>query len=122
MFSGAPGGGWSFGDGGLVQIILLAVAGLFVSENSGLRVNTLMAGVSISGAVVALSSQALLQDLFAFFAILMDVPFVVGDKIRVGASELGTVRCGGVVWPPGWRKLEVYMCPGGKRAPRGTPF
>jgi len=79
-----------------VKIILLAVAGLFVSENSGLRVNTLMAGVSISGAVVALSSQALLQDLFAFFAILMDVPFVVGDKIRVGASELGTVESVGL--------------------------
>ncbi|MCX7765301.1 MAG: mechanosensitive ion channel family protein, partial [Candidatus Sumerlaeia bacterium] len=48
-------------------------------------------GLGIGGVAVALAAQAILGDLFSYFAILFDRPFEVGDFIIIGDLS-GTVE------------------------------
>lgn len=51
----------------------------------------MIAGLGIGGVAVALAAQAILGDLFSYFAILFDRPFEVGDFIILG-DFLGTIE------------------------------
>lgn len=66
-------------------------AGVFVLENLGINISTVVAGLGIGGVAVALASQHILGDLFSSFVILMDKPFRVGDSIHV-EDMTGTVE------------------------------
>ncbi len=56
---------------------------LLVLDNLGVQVTALVAGLGISGIAIALAAQAVLSDLFASFAIIVDKPFKEGDYIVV---------------------------------------
>jgi small-conductance mechanosensitive channel len=56
---------------------------LLVLDNLGVQVTALIAGLGISGIAIALAAQAVLSDLFASFAIIVDKPFQEGDYIVV---------------------------------------
>ncbi|HCE98801.1 MAG TPA: hypothetical protein DER10_09925, partial [Elusimicrobia bacterium] len=77
------------------QVILRALvwvgAALFVLENLGVNISAVLAGLGIGGVAVALASQAILGDMFNFFVILLDKPFIVGDFIVTDALS-GTVE------------------------------
>jgi len=77
------------------QVILNAVvwvaAGLFLLANMGVNVSAFLTGLGIGGVAVALAAQAILGDLFNFFVILLDKPFLVGDFIESGPVS-GTVE------------------------------
>lgn len=77
------------------QVILRSLvwvgAALFVLENMGVNISAVLAGLGIGGVAVALASQAILGDLFNFFVILLDKPFLVGDFI-VTDTVVGTVE------------------------------
>lgn len=73
------------------KIIIWLLAILLILSNLGYDVNSLVAGLGISGIAVALAVQAVLGDLISSFSIVIDKPFKVGDFIIV--SELmGTVN------------------------------
>ena len=55
----------------LLRTSLVVVGILFVCDNLGFQVKSLIAGISIAG----LCSQALLQDAFAFIALTVESPF-----------------------------------------------
>ena len=57
---------------------------LFLLDNLGFRISTVVAGLGIGGIAIALAAQAILGDLFGYFAILFDRPFEVGDYVIVG--------------------------------------
>ena len=77
------------------QVILRSLvwigAVLFVMDNMGVNISTVLAGLGIGGVAVALASQAILGDIFNFFVILLDKPFIVGDFI-VTDNISGTVE------------------------------
>ncbi len=64
---------------------------LLVLDNLGVKITTLVAGLGIGGVAVALAVQNVLGDILAFFSIIMDKPFVIGDYIEIDAFE-GTVE------------------------------
>ncbi len=78
-----------------VQVILHAAvwvaAGLFLLANMGVNVSAFLTGLGIGGVAVALAAQAILGDLFNFFVILLDKPFIVGDFIEADTIT-GTVE------------------------------
>jgi small-conductance mechanosensitive channel len=76
---------------GLVWIIGV----LFMLDNLGFRISTVVAGLGIGGIAVALAAQAVLGDLFAYFTILFDRPFEIGDYIIVG-DHMGTIERFGI--------------------------
>ncbi len=75
----------------IMRAIVWVAAGLFVLENMGVNISAVLAGLGIGGVAVALASQAILGDIFNFFVILLDKPFLVGDFI-VTDTLAGTVE------------------------------
>ncbi|MEX2008444.1 MAG: mechanosensitive ion channel family protein [Candidatus Spechtbacterales bacterium] len=64
---------------------------LFVLQNFGLNVTSIIAGLGIGGIAIALAAQNILSDLFSSFSIAFDKPFEPGDFIVVGETS-GTVQ------------------------------
>ncbi|MBI4021744.1 MAG: mechanosensitive ion channel [Candidatus Andersenbacteria bacterium] len=76
---------------GLANAVLWTLGVLFVLQNVGVNVTSLIAGLGIGGVAVALAAQRILGDLFSALAIYFDKPFEPGDFIRCGEAE-GTVQ------------------------------
>lgn len=62
-------------------IVLLAV--LFVADNVGFSVSSLVTGLGVGGMAIALSSQAMLADVIPGVSIMLSKPFKAGDCIQV---------------------------------------
>ncbi|MEE9456817.1 MAG: mechanosensitive ion channel family protein [bacterium] len=75
----------------IIKIAVWIVALIFLLDNLGFKVTTVVAGLGIGGVAVALAAQAILKDLFGYFSILFDRPFEIGDLIAVGDKK-GTVE------------------------------
>lgn len=75
----------------VINWILGATGVIFVLDNMGLHISTLVAGLGIGGVAIALAAQAVLGDLFSSFAILIDKPFKIGDFIIID-DYLGAVE------------------------------
>lgn len=75
----------------IIKVIVWGIGITFLLDNLGFKISTVIAGLGIGGVAVALAAQAILGDLFSYFAILFDRPFEVGDFIIVG-EHLGTVE------------------------------
>lgn len=79
-----------------VAKFFIAILGfLFILQNVGINVTSLIAGLGIGGIAIALAAQNILGDLFSSFAILFDKPFVPGDFIVVGKNS-GVVQKVGI--------------------------
>lgn len=76
--------------GVLARIIVWVILGLIALDNLGVHIQTLVAGLGITGIAVALAVQNVLGDAFAAISIITDKPFVVGDSISVDTFT-GTV-------------------------------
>jgi small-conductance mechanosensitive channel len=80
--------------GGLMIIINMVVwiLGLvFLLDNLGYDVTTILTGVGIGGIAIALAAQNIVGDLFNYFVIFFDKPFEVGDAINVDDKN-GTIE------------------------------
>lgn len=75
----------------ILNVILWVLAIIFIMDNLGFKISAVIAGIGIGGIAIALAAQAVLGDLFAYFAILMDHPFKVGDFIKVD-QQMGTIE------------------------------
>jgi small-conductance mechanosensitive channel len=67
----------------LLNIFIWAVGLLFLFDNLGYNVTTIIAGLGIGGIAIALAAQNILGDLFNYFVIFFDRPFEIGDFIVV---------------------------------------
>ena len=70
-------------------IVILGFVALL--EQLGQNVSGVIAGVSIAGAAVALAVQDTLANVFGYFVILADNPFIIGEYIKFDGTE-GTVE------------------------------
>jgi small-conductance mechanosensitive channel len=75
----------------IVNALIWAVGLLFLFDNLGYNVTTIIAGLGIGGIAIALAAQNILGDLFNYFVIFFDRPFEVGDFITVDDKK-GTVE------------------------------
>jgi small-conductance mechanosensitive channel len=75
----------------IIKVVIWSIGIIFLLDNLGFKINTVIAGLGIGGIAVALAAQALLGDLFSYFSILFDRPFEIGDFIIVG-DYLGTIE------------------------------
>lgn len=76
---------------GIVKTIIWGVAFILFLDNIGVKINSLIAGLGISGVALAFAAQFILADIFCFFTIFFDRPFEIGDFI-VSGEQMGTVE------------------------------
>jgi len=84
--------------GGLIVIanVIIWILGIiFLMDNLGYNVTTLIAGLGVGGIAIALAAQAVLGDLFSYFVIFFDRPFEIGDFVVVG-EESGVIEYIGI--------------------------
>jgi len=74
-----------------LRILVAAVGILFILQNFGYNVTSLLAGLGIGGLAFALAAQNTVSNLFGSITIFSDKPFQLGDWIQVGDIE-GTVE------------------------------
>lgn len=79
----------------IIQIIIWIVGLLFLIDNLGYNITTLVAGFGIGGIAIALAAQTILGDLFSYIVIFFDKPFEIGDFIVLD-DKLGTVEYIGI--------------------------
>ena len=79
----------------IVNIIIWVVGIVFLIDNLGYDITTLVAGLGIGGIAIALAAQAVLGDLFSYFVIFFDKPFEIGDFIILG-DKMGTIEYVGI--------------------------
>jgi cell volume regulation protein A len=75
----------------LVNVLVWIIGTIFLLDNLGFRISTVVAGLGIGGIAVALAAQTVLGDLFAYFTILFDRPFEIGDFVIVG-EHMGVIE------------------------------
>ena len=72
----------------VVRSLIWIISSSLVLQTIGFDVTSLVvAGLGISGIVVALAAQNIVSDLFASLMIVVDKPFVVGDVISSGRDD-----------------------------------
>jgi small-conductance mechanosensitive channel len=79
----------------VTKLIVWGLAVVFFLDNLGFKISAVIAGLGIGGVAVALAAQAVLGDLFSYFAIIFDRPFEIGDFIIIG-EYLGTIEYIGI--------------------------
>ena len=76
----------------LIGKSLIWIMGIvFLLDNMGYNISTIIAGLGIGGIAIALAAQTILGDLFSYFVILFDRPFEIGDFIIVD-DKMGVVE------------------------------
>jgi len=79
----------------IVNIVLWIIGLVFLINNLGYNITSVVTGLGIGGVAIALASQAILGDLFNHFVIFFDKPFEVGDFIIVD-DKMGSIEYIGV--------------------------
>ena len=68
----------------IVSFFIWVLGFVFLLDNLGFQITTVIAGLGIGGIAIALAAQAILGDLFSYFVIFFDRPFEIGDFIVIG--------------------------------------
>lgn len=79
----------------IIQIIIWLAGLLFLVDNLGYNITTLIAGLGIGGIAIALAAQTILGDLFSYLVIFFDKPFEIGDFIIID-DKMGSVEYIGI--------------------------
>lgn len=79
----------------ILQIIIWTAGILFLIDNLGYDITTIIAGLGVGGIAIALAAQTILGDLFSYLVIFFDKPFEIGDFIIVD-DKMGTVEYIGI--------------------------
>jgi len=80
----------------IASFIMWSLGFIFLLDNLGFKISTVIAGLGIGGIAIALAAQTILGDLFSYFVIFFDRPFQIGDTINIAADKIGTVEYIGI--------------------------
>lgn len=78
-----------------INFLIWIIGLIFLLDNLGFEISSIVAGLGIGGIAVALAAQAVLGDLFSYFTIFFDKPFEIGDFL-VFNDKFGSVEKIGV--------------------------
>lgn len=79
----------------IINAIVWMLGFVFLLDNMGKDVTTIITGLGIGGIAIALAAQTILGDLFSYFVIFFDRPFEIGDYIVVD-DKSGTIEYIGI--------------------------
>lgn len=82
------------------RVLVFILGVLFILQNYGVDVVSLVAGLGIGGLAFALAAQDTVANLFGSLNIFLDKPFQIGDAVKIGGVE-------GVVEEVGFRSTRV---------------
>jgi len=74
-----------------LRLCLYTGGAIFILDNCGMNISSLVAGLGIGGIGIALAAQAILGDTIASLTMFIDRPFVVGDAVTV-AGHTGIIE------------------------------
>jgi len=78
----------------IFKIIIWILGIIFILGNLGFDITTAIAGLGISGIAIAIAAQGILGDLFGYFVILFDKPFVIGDLVSIDQTMAWVEKIG----------------------------
>lgn len=73
------------------KLFIYILGGLTMAQAAGWNVTSLLAGVGIGGAAIALASKDTIANVFGSVVVFVDRPFQVGDWVEISGQE-GTVE------------------------------
>lgn len=79
----------------IIKAIIWTLGIVFLIDNLGYDITTIVAGLGIGGIAIALAAQTVLGDLFSYVVIFFDKPFEVGDFIVV-EDKMGSIEYIGI--------------------------
>jgi len=71
----------------VLRVFIILVGGAFVLQNLGYSVGSLLAGLGLGGAAIALAAKDTLSNVFGAIVIFWDRPFRLGDWVGIGGVE-----------------------------------
>ncbi len=83
-----------------LKVLVVIIGILLVLQNVGVNVTALLAGLGIGGVALAFAAQDTVANIFGTITILMDTPFKLGDRIKIGETE-------GIVEAVGFRSTTI---------------
>lgn len=84
----------------VLKVLVVVVGSLFVLQNLGLNVGSIVAGLGIGGLAFALAAQDTLANFFGSVMIFVDKPFQIGDQVMVDGHH-------GIVEEIGFRSTRI---------------
>jgi MscS family membrane protein len=75
----------------VTKVAILIAAAALTADNLGIKITSLLAGLSVGGLALGLAAQDTVANLFGAVAIFLDKPFHLGDYIKVEGVD-GTVE------------------------------
>ena len=79
----------------IIQAFIWLAGLIFLVDNLGYDITTIITGLGIGGVAIALAAQTILGDLFSYIVIFFDKPFEIGDFIIVD-DKMGVVEYIGI--------------------------
>ncbi|MBC7420037.1 MAG: mechanosensitive ion channel [Bdellovibrio sp.] len=83
-----------------LKVLVVIVGVLIVLQNFNVNVTALLAGLGLGGVALAFAAQDTVANIFGTITILLDKPFKMGDRIRMGDTE-------GIVEEVGFRSTRI---------------
>jgi MscS family membrane protein len=77
------------------KVVIILAAAMLTADNLGIKITSLLAGLSVGGLALGLAAQDTVANLFGAVAIFLDKPFHIGDRIKVDTVD-GTVEAIGI--------------------------
>ncbi len=76
----------------VINIFIFIIAFIYIIDNLGFEITTLVAGLGIGGLALALAAQDTLKNLFGGITLYMDKPFQIGDRVKLDEERDGFVK------------------------------
>ncbi|BCX14123.1 MAG: hypothetical protein KatS3mg085_655 [Candidatus Dojkabacteria bacterium] len=73
-------------------VVIWVLAFVFLLSNMGIDVSTFVAGLGITGFAIAFGIRKIIFDLISSIVLILDKPFLVGDRIKISDSIEGVVQ------------------------------
>jgi MscS family membrane protein len=71
----------------LVQALIFIGGLLLALASFGVNVTAVVTGLGVGGLIIALAAKDSVENVFGSLTILFDMPFAIGDWVRIGAVE-----------------------------------
>ncbi len=75
----------------VAKVMVVIAATVLTADNLGIKITSILAGLSIGGLALGLAAQDTVANMFGAVAIFLDKPFRLGDRIKVESVD-GTVE------------------------------
>ena len=74
-----------------LKVLVILIGFLVVLQNFGVNVTALLAGLGLGGVAIAFAAQDTVANVFGTITILLDSPFKLGDRVKIGDVD-GTIE------------------------------